>query len=186
MGKKLNERQLPKIPLMNNYHILLVDDDYMTLSVLKEYLSCQGYHVTTAENCLHAKEVLRNPKKIDLIILDYLMPDGNGTDLLRSIAAEKDLQRPPVIMFSSILDSQNANWEALRKRLPPISQSIVQGYVTKPYTFENMDAAVRHVLKITKTNTNPPQFLSGDYLSPAPNPSQTINKAEKQSKTTDR
>jgi DNA-binding NtrC family response regulator len=152
---------------MPSYHILIVDDDTITSSALKAFLEAQNYIVSMAEDCRAATEMLRGRTKIDLMILDYLMPDGNGTELLQWISEESEMQRPRVIMSSSIISSHNPGWKTLFHRLPQEAQSMVHVFVSKPYSFEHLDHAVRKTLKIGSGNT---QILSGDYHIPAPEP----------------
>jgi CheY-like chemotaxis protein len=139
---------------MNKLNILVVDDDVFIIETLTTYLELQGCRVTPAFGYHQAVEKLRAKDKIDLMILDYLMPDGSGSDLLRFLGEDKSLQRPPVIMSSGILDPNAPIWEELRKRLPADSQALIQAYVSKPYTLDAMDIALHEV-------------LGGDYI-PSP------------------
>ena len=131
---------------MGKPHILLVDDDVYVIESLKTYLEIQGYRVTPAYSFKQATASLETSDKVDLMILDYLMPDGSGTDLLRSLADNKCLQRPPVIMSSGIIDPKTPLWEKLRRQLPAESQTLIQAYVNKPYTIDAMDVALHEVL----------------------------------------
>jgi CheY-like chemotaxis protein len=144
-------------------HILLVDDDVIASSALKIYLEAQHYTVTLAEDCRHASEALHGKQKIDLMILDYLMPDGNGTELLQTIVNQKSCQRPPVIMASSIIDSRNPGWQALFHRLSPTAQSLIRAFVSKPYPFKRLQMTLRKTLKIRVLKNRAPQLLIGDY-----------------------
>ena len=49
-------------------------------------------------------------------------------------------------MSSGILDPHAPVWEELKKHLPPVSQALIQAYVSKPYTFDAMDVAMKEVL----------------------------------------
>jgi CheY-like chemotaxis protein len=135
-------------------HILLVDDDALILEVLKTHFEHEGYRVSLADNCREAMEKLRLIEPVDLVVLDYLMPEGLGTDLLESIAEDRSLQRPRVIVSSSLLQSAETAWETRLKRLPAISQSLIRGYVHKPYTLERMDNTIEEILN---------ERWSGDY-----------------------
>jgi len=131
---------------MDQPHILLVDDDLYVVESLKASLEHLGYRVTPAFGFGQAKEKLRKRDKIDLMILDYLLPDGSGTDLLQSLGNEPGLQKPPVILSSGILDPKAAVWEEIRNRLPIESRTLIHAYVSKPYTLDAMDLAVHEVL----------------------------------------
>jgi CheY-like chemotaxis protein len=131
---------------MTKPHILIVDDDELIVDALTTYLEFTGCRVTSAGGCRGAMEQLRKPGKVDLVILDYVMPDGFGTDLLKSLGEDPMIQKPPVIMSSGILDPRAPVWEELKKHLPPVSQALIHAYVSKPYTFDAMDVAMHEVL----------------------------------------
>jgi len=113
--------------------------------------------VSLADDCLQAEETLRRVDKVDLVILDYYLGDGTGSDLLRVMGESDCVQRPRVILSSFVFDGTHRSWDDIRKRLPEISQSLIQAYVNKPYSFEKMDGALQDVLELN----------SGDYA-PAP------------------
>ena len=136
---------------MAKLNILVVDDDVFVVETLTTFLELRGCRVTPAHGCRQAVDVLRGKEKVDLMILDYLMPDGSGTDLLHFVGDNPSMQRPPVIMSSGVLDPKAPIWEELRRRLPAESQSMIQAYVSKPYTLDALDVAVKEV-------------LGGDYL----------------------
>ncbi len=131
---------------MKKPHILIVDDDVYVIESLKAYLELLGYRVTHAYGCKKGLERLQTQDKIDLVILDYLMPDGSGIDLLQSLSADPHLQKPPVIMSSGVMDHRAPLWDQLRLRLPVESQALIQAYVGKPYTLDAMDVALHEVL----------------------------------------
>jgi CheY-like chemotaxis protein len=132
--------------LMSKPHVLVVDDDVFVVETLRTYLELQGCRVSAAYGMASALEKLRATDKIDLVILDYIMPDGSGTEVLQFMGDEKTMQRPPVIMSSGVLDQDAPIWEELRRRLPETSQSLIQAYVSKPYTLDAMDIAIHEVL----------------------------------------
>ena len=110
-----------------------------------------------------------SPIKIDLIILDQLMPDGRGTDLLGAMANEDDLQKPRVIMSSCVADPSNAAWEELRKRLPTISQLLIHAYVQKPYSLSMMDAMINLLFSaMGQKPSESKEVIGGDYHSVTP------------------
>src|SRR5450755_478172 len=131
---------------MSQPHILIVDDDVFVVEALTTYLEIMGYRVSAAYGFKTALEKLRATDKIDLVILDYLLPDGSGTEVLQFMGDEKTMQRPPVIMSSGVIDPDAPIWEELQSRLPTQSQCLIQAYVSKPYTFDAMDVALHEVL----------------------------------------
>ena len=68
----------------NKNHVLIVDDDNRIRSLLRDYLSENGYIVSTAESADQAKERLKY-LKFDILILDVMMPGQNGYELTKEI-----------------------------------------------------------------------------------------------------
>jgi len=79
------------------YHICIIEDEKDLNDILKIYLSKEGFNVTSYSNLTDAKKVLNT--KIDLWIIDIMLPDGNGFELLKEI---KDINKhTPVILISA-------------------------------------------------------------------------------------
>jgi len=78
--------------------ILLIDDDTDILKVLKANLEFHGFSVSTAESWTIGRDVLAasNP---DLLLLDVMLPDGDGFDICRTIRKERPLL--PIIMLTA-------------------------------------------------------------------------------------
>ena len=87
----------------NNKHILIVDDDDRIRNLLKDYLSENGYIVSTAESASQAKERLQYIK-FDIIILDVMMPGQDGYDLTKEI---KKQIKVPVILLTAKGEVEN-------------------------------------------------------------------------------
>ena len=85
-------------------HILVVDDNKINLMLLTRALSSQGYQVTTAINGGEALEILFSPtgETIDVVLLDILMPDLDGYQILEKIKEKEELHHIPVIMISAL------------------------------------------------------------------------------------
>lgn len=62
--------------------ILIVEDSFIVSKLLKTVLASRGYEVTVRET---KKETLEDPNHYDFVILDYKLPDGNGTELVPTI-----------------------------------------------------------------------------------------------------
>ncbi|MDD3468310.1 MAG: response regulator, partial [Campylobacterales bacterium] len=77
--------------------VLLVEDDNDMQTLLKKYLSGFDIMCLGAKNISQAKEMLQK-EKIDLAVLDIMLPDGDGTELCREIRENYAI---PVIMSSA-------------------------------------------------------------------------------------
>lgn len=80
--------------------ILLVDDDERILSVYETGLKTAGYEVTTAKD---AKTTMSSvsTNKYDLILLDEMLPDKSGNEILRELKANEATKSMPVAILSN-------------------------------------------------------------------------------------
>ena len=105
---------------MTNGKILLVEDDY-ALAMGTEYtLKTENYDVVRVADLAAAKEKLQ--PDIDLVLLDVMLPDGNGYDFCRWIRESGNYV--PVIFLTAVSDEVN------------LVQGLELGaddYITKPY-----------------------------------------------------
>ncbi len=81
--------------------ILIVDDLESNRSVLSRRLSRDGHAVTSVESGQKALELLRR-KEFDLVLLDLMMPEMNGYEVLSRLKSDPALRRIPVIMISAL------------------------------------------------------------------------------------
>ncbi len=102
--------------------ILVVDDSKTELLFLSKLLTRNGYHVRTAENAEQAWLALQDQLP-DLILMDVVMPGGNGFQLTRNIARHPAYSRVPVFICSSKSQETDRVW-GLRQG--------AKDYITKP------------------------------------------------------
>ncbi len=81
--------------------ILIVDDTADLRESLCEFLSMEGYNVSTASNGEQALKLLMAGTATDLIITDVVMPVMDGIELVRTLRQHQSLQSIPVIIFSA-------------------------------------------------------------------------------------
>ncbi|HEX6160598.1 MAG TPA: response regulator [Thermoanaerobaculia bacterium] len=86
--------------------LLVVDDQAMNRDVLSRRLRRQGHTVVTAENGHDALAVLRETP-FDLVLLDIMMPDMDGYEVLRRVKSDDRLQHIPVVMISAVDELQS-------------------------------------------------------------------------------
>ena len=116
--------------------ILLVDDNPKYLS---DALPMYGYDVTVVTNGIDAlKELGKDDKHFDLVLLDVMMPQMNGWDTLKAIRSNKEHQYLPVIMITAVNEDQK----------------IVSGlkigaddYIVKPFILPNLLARMEAILR---------------------------------------
>ena len=120
--------------------ILVVDDHEDNIEVLRARLEARGYEVEGATN---GQAALDTVVKFcpDLILLDVMMPDMDGLEVVRRLKANKSLPFIPVIMQTA-LDST--------ERMVAGLEAGADDYVTKPINFAELEARVRSLLRIKK------------------------------------
>ncbi len=88
--------------------ILIIEDDEFLLGMESKKISEKGYTVLPALNSKDAFKYLEDPNiKIDLILLDLLLPDVNGFDILKNIRENQNYTTKPVIVFSNLFDDND-------------------------------------------------------------------------------
>ena len=85
--------------------ILIVDDDEDMIALSARWLEKAGYEVIKATSGKEALELL-NTDNIDLILLDYAMPDMEGHEVLRAIRQNEKTSSTPVIIRTGMDDTE--------------------------------------------------------------------------------
>lgn len=119
--------------------ILIVDDELLIRNVIKEYLLNEGYKVLEAKDGFDALRVISD-NKVDLIVLDIMMPKMDGFTCLSEIRKTKNI---PVIMLSARKEETD--------KLNSFDLG-VDDYVTKPFSPKELVARVKAHLKRTTSN----------------------------------
>lgn len=76
--------------MSDNGHILVVDDQREICEMVEDYLSGEGYRVSTAHDGAEMRRVLAQ-SRVDLVILDLMLPGEDGLSLARSLREESDV-----------------------------------------------------------------------------------------------
>lgn len=79
--------------------VLVVDDSLTVRMDLRHALSSKNFAVTACGTLTTARQVLKS-RGCDLAVLDLMLPDGSGTDLLREMKSDPELRHIPVIVVS--------------------------------------------------------------------------------------
>ncbi len=83
-------------------HILIVDDKSSNRDLLSRQLGRYGYQVSQADSGKQALKLLAELDDIELVLLDLIMPDMNGYDVLERLKADEKLARLPVLIISAL------------------------------------------------------------------------------------
>lgn len=115
---------------MSKENILIVDDDKDIRNMIKIYLKNENYNVFTAENGEEAIKITDN-NKIDLIILDIMMPQMNGTETCMKI---REKHKMPIIFLTAKTEDQD--------KITGLSAG-GDDYITKPFNPLELIARVK-------------------------------------------
>jgi two-component system phosphate regulon response regulator OmpR len=135
-----------------NKTILLVDDDQRLRELLKDYLSEKNFKVYTSQDFSEAKEIL-DFFLFDLIILDRMMPSGDGIDLIKYIKKGSNI---PVIMLTA-MGEDNSKIHGLKIG--------ADDYVAKPFEPEELYLRIINLLKLYENiNQEELRIGFGEYV----------------------
>ncbi len=135
---------------MFNATILIVDDESRIRKLIKDFLLQKGYNVLEAEDGEKAIELFeKSYEKLNLILLDVMMPKLDGWSVLRKIRQESNI---PVIMLTARGEEQD---ELFGFELG------VDEYITKPFSPKILVARVEAILKRIQSNKKQLQSCAG-------------------------
>ena len=122
------------------YNILVIDDNAKTLDVLKLALERAEFRVTTADSWEAVEDKVKISYRVkdpfDLIVLDLMIPERSGFEILRSLHVIL-VPMPPVVVLSAITVVTRPN----RSRKNGVAK-----YLTKPTTPERLVKTIKDVL----------------------------------------
>jgi DNA-binding response OmpR family regulator len=121
---------------VSSTRIVVADDSDMILSLVVLALQREGYEPATATNGADALARIREVRP-QLVILDALMPNGDGYDVCRAVRDDPDLERPYVIMLTA--GARESDRE--RAELAGVDE-----FITKPFSPAELRARVREIL----------------------------------------
>lgn len=127
--------------------ILVIDDEVDVQDLIKIILERFNFELVRALNVATAVQILRQKPLPDLVLLDLMLPDVDGLELLRQIRETHFFDTMPVIIVSALAEP-----DVIRKGL----ELGADRYITKPGLAHNLVKTVQEVLKTgRRVPTNP-------------------------------
>ncbi len=123
-------------PQPEKKHILVIDDNPMMLKVIRESLR-DKYEVATAISGKIARRYLAT-KRVDLILLDYEMPEENGSEVLEKLRQHEATKNIPVIFLTGVKE---------KAKIQKVLQLKPQGYLLKPIEQDKLIEAINAQLE---------------------------------------
>ena len=118
--------------------ILIVEDDADQLALADLRVSMAGYRVRVASSVNAFLQTMLDDGAPDLLLLDVMLPDGDGFEILAKMRRHQALASLPIVMLTAKSDPAD------------IGKGLAlgaDGYVTKPYTKKILADVIRRVLK---------------------------------------
>lgn len=116
------------------YRILLVDDEHQLRRMMGEILEQEGYAVLLAADCAQGEELFCREQP-DAVLLDVMLPDGNGFSLFQKLRAVRDVP----VLFLSARDEDEARLRGLGLG--------ADDYITKPFLPQELLLRLAAVLR---------------------------------------
>ena len=117
--------------------LLLIDDDTRLTAMVGDYLRANGHEVDVAGTLAAGREQLRG-QHYDALVLDLMLPDGDGLDLTRELRADTRLKRLPLLMLT-------ARGEPLDRVLG--LELGADDYLAKPFEARELLARIKALLR---------------------------------------
>jgi DNA-binding response OmpR family regulator len=117
-------------------HILVIEDEPMIQSLLKIQLEKLGYRVSVANEGQSGFKIAQESPP-DLMLLDLMMPELDGFQVLKRVKAISRLARIPVVILTASHDDHHR-----RKSLSHLADA----FLTKPYRPEELAATIQQLL----------------------------------------
>lgn len=138
---------------MNNITVLVVDDESRMRKLVKDFLMQKQYKVLEAQDGEEALTIFeQNKNKIDIILLDVMMPKLDGWSVLRQIRQTSNV---PIIMLTARGEEQD---ELFGFELG------VDEYIAKPFSPKILVARVEAILNRTKSKENETKEYGGIFI----------------------
>lgn len=129
----------PAVKPASETTVLIVEDDPDQLALADLRVALAGYKVRVARDARELLEALRIPPLPDILLLDVMLPVGNGFDILANLRKHPKLALLPVAMLTAKDDPQE------------VSKGLALGadaYITKPYSKNILADTIARVLKV--------------------------------------
>lgn len=118
-------------------HILIIDDDPVLLTMVRDYLETAGFAVSTADCGIYSNNIIYGKNPPDLIVLDVIMPLMSGVKKAKLLKQREKSSHIPIILMSSKKEHE-------LKELA--EEALVNDYLCKPFTAEQLIGKVKALL----------------------------------------
>jgi DNA-binding response OmpR family regulator len=117
--------------------LMIVDDDPQLMRVLSMFFDLEGYHVIQARNGREALDMLQEYSP-EIILLDLMMPEVGGEEVVRQIRINPKLRHVPVIIFT-----------AAETREEELRVAGASYFIAKPFSLDGLRSTVEEAISTT-------------------------------------
>jgi two-component system phosphate regulon response regulator PhoB len=138
---EIGVKPTPERSLQTGDRILVVDDEPDITALVAYHLARSGYRVSTASSGTEALQAAREEQPA-LVVLDLMLPELSGFEVLERMRADRGLAETPVLMLTA------------RREEPDRVQGLSLGaddYLVKPFSPQELVLRVRNILRRSKT-----------------------------------
>lgn len=122
----------------DEFTVMIVDDEVYTVELLKTVLKPLGFTTIGVTSGSKALEIIENDH-VDLLLLDIMMPDVSGYDVIRKLKSDKKTSMIPIIVISAL--------SGLKDNIQAIELG-AEGFMTKPFNNQLVTAYVKSLASI--------------------------------------
>lgn len=140
---EIGVKQPTEKPSQSGDRILVVDDEPDIIALVAYHLARSGYRVSTASTGTEALQAARDEQPA-LVVLDLMLPELSGFEVLERLRADKALADTPVLMLTARRDEPD--------RVQGLSLG-ADDYLVKPFSPQELVLRVRNILRRSRTKT---------------------------------
>ncbi|MEZ5774906.1 MAG: phosphate regulon transcriptional regulator PhoB [Hyphomicrobiaceae bacterium] len=135
-----------------NARVLVVEDEEPIAMLLRYNLESEGFRVSVATTAEEAAHVIADDPP-DLIVLDWMLPETSGFELLRQLRSGRAGSAIPILMLTARAEEGD--------RVRGLAAG-ADDYVTKPFSLPELIARIRAILRRARPQSVSPRLVAGD------------------------
>ncbi|MFP4362658.1 MAG: response regulator [Spirochaetia bacterium] len=139
----------------DKFKLLVVDDDPVSLQVMKNYLLNEDYVVDSTGTGEGALAIIESSDPPDLLLLDIMMPKMSGLEVCERVRKKYSTSELPIILTTA------------KSKVADMAEGLIRGandYLAKPFTRDELVRRVRTHLELSKLNTIYGRFIPKEFL----------------------
>lgn len=117
--------------------VLIIDDDHRNIFALSAILKARKYNCISAPSAAEGLKILEQDGKVDVVLLDMMMPEMDGYEALKYIREKEAISKIPVIAVTA---------RAMTGDKELCMESGASGYVSKPVNIDELTSLINQLI----------------------------------------